>query len=455
MERQRRQATTSRETNAAGIRRVEAPVSSGRARDEVTPRQRREYLRAARRRGRRARFRRQGDRLRRAVWLRSPLTQLRREAGRHVLTEDWLEARKEDGEDAGSEAIEPRRLPGWLLPAIVLVLLLAGLFVVLPRVLAGVGVTDPSAVEDPGKKMHDLYDDDAYAVVLRPVVNVYARPDIKAERVTQLLYNAPVRLGDPGLAATGFTTVLLEDGTAAFVKTRDLTRDQRSIEPAGYEGRVVVADLAKRVMTHASAGNLIVEVKLGTVLYYVYQSSTVYRVALPDGGEGWMDSSGLIPLAVDQRVEVAEAQRFASTLRAFVNSTLLHNGISNSGASIHGIVQQAAAVNGLSLPHTMVGQMEISPPVQNYLNLNGTVNYSRLEPGDLLFFSSAPPPQATSDGEEGEIVAPDLPTDMGVWLDYGIVLMESERSFVLRELELTQVLEKLRLLDVRRPFVQE
>ena len=440
----------------AGIRPVTTLRRDGRAKTQVSRQQRRAYIRAARRRSRRARFALDGSILSRARWLRGPLQRPKPRAGRHVLTDDWLQAPQDEAPD---EAIEPRRLPAWLIPAFVTLLLLASAFVILPRVLAGVGPAEPSEASELAPRA-DVYADDAYAVVLRPVINVYARPDIRAERLTQLLYNMPVRLADPALSATGFTSIVLDDGSTGFVLDRDLTMDQRSIEPAGYDARVVVSDLTKRVMTHASAGNLIVEVKMNTTLFVVYQSSTLYRVALPDGGEGWLDSTGLIPLGAYEPTPNAGALRFAQSVRAFSNATMLRNGVSNSGASVHGAVQQAAAVNGLVLPRSMADQMALAPELTDYMNPNDTINYARLQPGDLLFFSDRPvapqeasPSDAEGDDEEGPEAPAETPTSMGVWLDYGIVLVENPRSFTLRELELDRVLSTRRLIGIRRPFV--
>ena len=391
----------------------------------------------------------------------------------HVLTSLWL---SEQAQQAEQER-QKRDFPRWLIPLLIFIILLGLVFVWRPYnlqqarraeleaaqqkagALANAQDSQPLVADglNPGQgAAHEagpspeqgqgLYEKGQYAVTTESVVDVFDQPDIRANRIDQILYNTPVRLQPEGTTAMGFTAITLSDGATAYVESRKLTMDKRSVEPLNFKGRLVVATLSKTIYSHPQGGNSLMDVKLGTTLFYRYHYQDLYQVALPNGGEGWVSASGLLQLGVTDPITDTDGQRFADTLQGFVGATYLKNGVSDLGASIPGIVQQAARINGLDLPHGIAAMQKLVPEVQGWKNDNGSINYTRLQPGDLLFLI----PKLKQPKPEIQPAS-----NMAVWMDYGIVLADREDAFVVSEMKLEDYLgEQWSLQSVGRPFVQ-
>lgn len=391
---------------------------------------------------------------------------------RRIITENWLENR--EWEEEKNKPV--REIPAWLFPLLILVVLVLSLFFILPNVL-GRFMDRPSVSNGDQNLPLDRVYEDNIMLAAKPVVDVFKDGNIRAERITQLLYNEPVeRLSPKGSLAT-FYRVRLADGTIGYSKRSDLIEDSWSIEPADSIAKLLVTDLSKRVMTHASNGNLLVEVKMNTELFVLYSSDPLYRVKLPGGAEGWLDSTGVLELAVDEEAAVAGSTYFTDSIMAFNYATLLQHGMSNDGLSLGAAVHIAASVNGLDLASDIEGIRQETSLIDNAVNENGSLNYNHFERGDILFFydgdvstledadlSDAALDEGTDEqtGEStnensslasGSDSASVLPvTQIAVWIDYGIVLAERPREFVIRELDINTILNEATFIEARRIF---
>lgn len=388
------------------------------------------YLREARRREQQRRRRSLGKRLQKKERKQKGHTP---PDGAHVLTDNWLENRTLDEERA-----KPiREIPAWLFPLSILLALVLSLFVVIPLVVTR--LADQADATEPMKPglSATVYEEE-YMVAKKSVVDVFSSANLRSERITQLLYNEPVyRLG-PKQSNSSFVKVRLSDGTEGYCKRADLEEDTESIEPDGTLAKLVVTDLSKRVLSHARNGNLLVEVKMNTELYVLYHSEPLYRVKLPGGQEGWLDSTGVLELPSDGKALVAGASYFSDSILAFNYVTYLPHGVSNEGISIPSAIRIAASVNGVDLGPGIRGIEAAATPLDNLQTENGTLNMNAFQRGDILFFS---------DEEGGEI------TRLAVWVDYGIVLAERPREFLIRETEIQTILSQWVFVKAGRLFL--
>lgn len=353
---------------------------------------------------------------------------------RRVITENWLENREMQEE----KAKPVREIPAWFLPLLSLVLLVALLFVILPTVVNRFIDTNPTADDEGNDVLERIYDE-TVMLARRPVVDVFSEADIQSERYTQLLYNEAVTRLDPVDNDAEFIRVRLANGTVGYCRRIDLEEDSDAIEPGDAISKLVVTDLTKRVLSHASNGNLVVEVKMNTELFVVYSSDPLYRVKLPGGREGWVDSTGVLELSPTAQIDVAGASYFTDSIMAFNYATYLSHGLSNEGISLAAAVHIAAAVNGMDVPRDIAGIQNVSAEVSPIYNENNSVNFSAFNRGDILFFGE----------EEGGV-----PTRIAVWVDYGIVLAERPREFVIRETDINTLLNDLVLIRAGRIFLE-
>lgn len=289
-----------------------------------------------------------------------------------------------------------RRLPAWATPVAVTALLAVLVFVVAPLAVAALSSFFGDREANGGHPAARILSD-ATRVVRSTAADVLDSPDLRAERITQVLYNTPVTVLDAD-AAYGYAAIELPDGTRGYVAADRLTDARDSAEPYLYRYKLVVADRVRRIMSHASQGTLLQEVMMGTVLYADYRGDGIYRVTLAGGGTGWIGSNGLIELPVDGTVQESGATAFVASAMAFLNMTYLPGGITQDGIDTLGLVQVAAAVNGRTVPHALDGIAGSGTSVALEKDeKTGTWSTSAWRYGDLVLFGPvAPVPVATS-----------------------------------------------------------
>lgn len=335
----------------------------------------------------------------------------------------------------------PRRLPVWLLPAAVTVLLAVLVFFVLPAAVGGLQALFGKASDANAHPVERILDG-ATKVVEVTAADVLDRPDLRAARVTQALYNTPVEV-DASRSAYGFSAVRLPDGTEGFVDSAALTDARDSAEPYLYRYKLVVSDRVRRIMSHASQGTLLQEVMMGTVLYADYRGDGIYRVALAGGGTGWIGSNGLIELPVDGAVQRSDAESFVSSAMGFLSMTYLPGGLTQFGIDAAGLVQVSAAVNGVVLPHALADLARAGAEVPVVRDeATGEASTDGWASGDLVLLGPA-------DAADGAATA----ADVALYVGEGQVLMARPSRSSIRLLTLSDEPALLvRVLGVRRLF---
>ena len=331
-----------------------------------------------------------------------------------------------------------RRVPRFVIPAGIFLLIAVLLFWALPGLVSrfaqntGAGpdqVTVPVRVYTADTRVVRVY-----------AANLFTEADIKSPYITQVLFNEPVTVLDTG--SEGFLHVSTEDGLQGYIRSEDLTDQLDSVEPNLHKYKLVVSDISKNVMSHASNGTLLIQVMMNTVLYSDIKSDGVYQVALPDGGTGWIGSSGVIELGTGDPVQKVGVRYFVSSVLCFVNATQINHGITMRGLSVDGLAYVAAAVNGVNLPRTMEEQAAVGDRVDlTYDAVTGSLNVSGISPGDLVFFRDPNDPNSAA------------PYEMAICTDTGSLLMTSASRTSLKLVTLTDDTElQARIIAVRKIF---
>ena len=281
-------------------------------------------------------------------------------------------------------------LPAWLLPLLVMILIIALVFWAAPMIVARMQAGWKLGQDAKQTTLPTQYSDET-AVVLKPVADVFDKPDIKADRLTQVLFNEPVQLLQ-GADMPGFRAVRLHDGLNGYMMADDLTMERTSVEPATFIYKAVVVNGSKRVMSHARQGALIVEVMMGTELYIDYRGAGVSRVALPGGTSGWISDDGVVILPADGELQQPHdlRQAFCNTALSFPQVTYLENGQTIRGISPAGITRLSAKVNGLQVPRTLSGLEKAGKPVPFMISkTEGLPDLTTLLPGDLMIIADS------------------------------------------------------------------
>lgn len=306
-----------------------------------------------------------------------------------------------------------RTLIGFILAVVVLIFLFSSIFFILPNVLPGLfrGTNIGELFEEPVVKYE--YKDPSYRVITESSVNIMSEPDVASKRISQVLYNEPVRVtGDP---AGGFISIETSDGIKGYIRDDTMISDMSSVEPDLHVYKLVVSDLSKNIMTHASNGTLICRVMMNTVLYADVKREGVYRVYLPGGDMGWIGSSGVIETEPRGEVGKVPSRYFVGSLLLFVNATYLENGLTMNGISVNGAVYVASKINGVTMPRTSLGQSATGEEVAiKYDAVSGNIDLDCIKKGDIVFFRG-----------KNTITGDNTIDSMGVCTDKGTFLMTS------------------------------
>ena len=322
-----------------------------------------------------------------------------------------------------------------IVAVLITALVITSVFFILPKTLPGLfkGTNIELFVEKPVNLMYD----GSYRVVNTSVTNVLVRPDTTSDRITQVLYNEPVKVLDD--SDDDFTLIRTSDGIEGYVRSSALIDDTSSVEPDLHEYMLVISETSKNVMTHASQGTLITQVMMNTVLYADVKRDGVYQVSLPGGGSGWIGSSGVIEIEPRGTIEVVSSRYFVSSALSLVNATYFENGITKQGISINGLIYVCSCVNGITMPRTLEDQMNAGTPVPlEYDAVTGDLLIESIIPGDVVFLSS--------DIRRGEY-------EEALCTDTGTLLMRSAAGTTIRLREFTADSDiASRIVSVRRVF---
>lgn len=328
-----------------------------------------------------------------------------------------------------------------IVATVVSILIIVSVFYLLPRVLPEFfkGTNFELFVQ---KNVHLEYDD-SYRVVIKSSENVMTSPNPSSTCITQVLYNEPVQILEAD-SGNSYCLILTQDGITGYVRQEALVEGTDSVEPDLHEYKLVVSDVSKNVMTHASQGTLIARVNMNTVLYADVKRDGVYQVSLPNGESGWIGSSGVIEIAPRGSIEVVSSRYFVSSAISLVNSKYQNNGVTMDGLSVNGLVYVCSCVNGIPMPRTTEEQMNVGTEVElEYDVVSGELIIESIMPGDILFLAS---PYGDN---------PNKVYEMAICTDTGTLLMVSSARTTIKLVNFKPDSNiSQRILSVRRVFSQ-
>ena len=217
-------------------------------------------------------------------------------------------------------------------------------------------------------------------VVVVPVANLYSHPTDKSDVVSQAIYGSNVML----LVARGeWSQIQTDDHYKGWTPSRYLRLIQNGDGYATAGPVVQVESLFANLYyeTDVSRHKPVITVPFDTRLEVIAEGKGKdegwLQVRLPGKSSAWIQSSDVIsnpqPLSVSQAIELA---------RRFIGLPYLWGGRSSFGFDCSGFTQMLMHARGLNMPRDADQQAAWKGAVP--------VERKDLQPGDLLFFGSAP-----------------------------------------------------------------
>ena len=214
-----------------------------------------------------------------------------------------------------------------------------------------------------------------HAVVIQPVANLYSKPSVDVDVISQAIYS------------TGVTVLEREPGWAK-VRTPDYTGWMHSSalvsrEPYAQEGRVaevesLFAALYREtdVTRHQPVIVVPFETRLEVVAGPVGEEDRWLQVRLPDLRTAWVQS-GDVTLS-PKKLSVPELVEYS---KRFLGIPYVWGGTSTFGYDCSGFTQMLCRRRGYAIPRD-------SGPQSNWQGMQA-VERPDLQPGDLLYFGDS------------------------------------------------------------------
>ncbi len=276
-----------------------------------------------------------------------------------------------------------RRFPSWLLAAVVALIILVGIFWILPKVFIERNEeTLPSLLEsDP---QYD-YEDDSTVVVSANSCWLYAEPGRGSDRVAQLLFNEGLQLLEA--SDERYLEVSTGYGLRGYVLRSDVSADASGIDPEKALFKVVVRTPEKNIMSHAQGGTIIAKAPLGSVLYADYQDVQVLRIRLPQGLQGWISKNDVFILEPEENMPSSEdiESALVSAALTFERTTWVPHGLTSSGIDMTGVLYLSCIMSGINV----TPRAESIAQLGDYIGLpdnseTGLIDLRYAKTGDIL-----------------------------------------------------------------------
>ena len=196
----------------------------------------------------------------------------------------------------------------------------------------------------------------------------YKEADYASEITSQGILGERVEIMEEGEL---FSKIRQEDGYTSWISSDQVWRGN---VPAGA-ARIVRSHFIRIHKEPDASSEAIREAVIGCSLQVLDDKDDWYRIVLPDGQQGWANSSGFGTFAK------ADAANVVDLAAEFLGYQYIWGGRTPKGFDCSGLVQTVYGLLGITLPRDSWQQQQ-----QNQLS----DDFRDAQPGDLLFFGKTP-----------------------------------------------------------------
>lgn len=220
--------------------------------------------------------------------------------------------------------------------------------------------------------------EEIYGIVNLSVANIRSKPSHPAELSTQSLLGSSLQ-------------VLKKKGGWYYVQTPDQYLgwlDASGLQNCTEEDynnwiaadKIYITAPFDYVYKEPGSNAIISDVSKGGLLKLLSDEGDYYKVAFPDGREGYLAKKSGMPFQEYLESIELSADAILDTAYKFMGAPYLWGGTSMRAVDCSGFTKTVFFFNGIILPRDASQQVHVGDPVE------GEGRFGGLEPGDLLFF---------------------------------------------------------------------
>lgn len=236
-----------------------------------------------------------------------------------------------------------------------------------------------------------------YAIARNSVINIRSKPKHSAELGTQGLLGMPLKVLDK---KGDFYRVQTPDKYISWVDKGGITRMEKSeFDEWQSSPKVIFTQVFGYVYKDPSKNEIISDVTLGGLLQLNGYSDDFYKVAYPDGRQGFLSKNDGVEFQKWLQTTSASAENIEQIAKTMDGFPYLWGGTSSKGIDCSGFTKMVYLMNGFIIPRDASQQVTAGKTVDENLD------FSDLQKGDLLFF-----------GKKATETKKQRVTHVGIWL---------------------------------------
>ena len=224
-----------------------------------------------------------------------------------------------------------------------------------------------------------------YGILNISVSNLHIKPDFSSEMVTQGLMGMPVRI----LQRDGWYRIQTPDNYIAWIHrvgVHPVTKAELAVWNSAE--KIVVTSHYGFVYSQPNRDSQTVsDVVAGNRLRWKGTKGAFYKVAYPDGREGYIPKSVSMPENKWRASLKQDAGSIIRTSHTLMGIPYLWAGTSSKGVDCSGFIRTILFMHDIIIPRDASQQAYVGE------HIDITSDFSNLQPGDLVFFGSEANPE--------------------------------------------------------------
>lgn len=211
------------------------------------------------------------------------------------------------------------------------------------------------------------------------VINLRKGPDHSSELVSQAVMGTPVQILKHD---AGWFLVRTPERYISWTESSSVRQvNEAEMDEWRRADRVVHDRTSGWVYSNIAGTGIVSDLVAGCILARTGESGISSRVMLPDGREGFVEKASIVPFSQFSQIAPTE-NGVLERASLLMGVPYLWGGSSSKGVDCSGFVQNVLFMNGLVVARDASQQARYGDPV----DISG--DFTRLGPGDLLFFGS-------------------------------------------------------------------